>query len=454
MQRSLQKNYQNNERKLFMNNRYSKLTFIRQCNPIYEDYCKKYSTVRFYSETIVSLAKNLEIPEIEILYFNETYPSDTHSGKETEARIWFENLKKSDDSVNEIDYPTFSMYKSAKRNDIKLDVKNISCHTETNFENSLVVISFMTDTPAIHKKYFNKTIIPIVNQSAGFIYLASDNEYSGYAYRKDEIVINCLEFIGDYLPEDFIRQMKCIIMTESNCLGLRNSLIQKFHCPVFYCPMIIDPQNLRFNTKTYKQFTEETENKIAMLKNLNTFMIYQDFFETIRDHGVVFESSMPNTRKKYAPFCEKYGLQYKNARFWKMEEFEHKISPYRVFLGMSTIGSSRFTSKILEGTNAGCIVINPYIDLEGIGFSAEEYPICNSTLQDSGILDVLTIDRWTQEECSKSLADAANSFLNYDYDEYTNRLLHQVTFIKKYFLEDSPCVQECLQKIIPFLKEN
>lgn len=312
----------------------------------------------------------------------------------------------------------------------------------------------MTDRPTRLKGFFNEYIIPIVDSSAGFVYLASDNEYSGYAKKNETGVINCLEFIGDYLSEDFINKMKCIIMTESNCFDLRNSLIQKFHRPVFYLPMIADPCHLRFNIKTYRQFTEETENKIAMLKNLNTFMIYPEFFETIRDHGVAFESSMPNSRKKYSPFCEKYGLQYKNARFWKMKEFEQKISPYKIFLGLSSIGSSRFTSKILEGTNAGCIVINPYIDLEGLGFSAEEYPICNSTLQDSGILDVLTIDRWTQEECSNSLVNAAKSFLNYDYEEYTSRLLHQVAFIKKYFLEDSPCVQECLQKIIPFLKEN
>lgn len=88
---------------------YSKLTFISQFNPLFEDCYHKYSTVRFYSETLISLAKNLKIPEIEILYINEAYlGTDAKEEKEEIARNWFEDLKR-DDTADRADYPTLSL---------------------------------------------------------------------------------------------------------------------------------------------------------------------------------------------------------------------------------------------------------------------------------------------------------------------------------------------------------
>ena len=422
---------------------YSKLIFIRKCNPIYEDYTKKYSTLRFYSETIINLADRLGIKEIEIPYFDETYLSDAGKGKEFKAREWYN----SEESSNCDDMPTIRFRDSARKRGISVKIYNIN-NTDVDATDSLVTISFMTECESILSDQFNNIIDPIVQKSKGFIYLASDNEYSGYAYKKNNDVWSCLEFIGELMPKSFREKIKCIIMTESNSENLRFKLVDKFNCPVFYMPMIIDKRDLRFDD--FVDFKDK-ENSVVMLKNLNTFREYTQFFDSIKDHGVVFESSMPAIQKKYRPFCDTYGLTYKFARFWKMSDFENKIRPYKIFVGMSTIGSSRFTSKILEGTNAGCITICPKINLENVGFSKDEYPVCNKVLSSSGIGEVKTADAYGTCECSNSFAEISREFLEFDESEYNDRIMSQKYFILDYFTEGSEVINECLFKIVEYL---
>lgn len=424
---------------------YSKLIFVRKCNPVYEDFCKKYSTVRFYSETIVALANELKIPEIEIVYFDETYASDHGKDKEIKAREWFEIAKKRN---NNPDYPIMRMYNSAKDKGIRLTVQNI-LNEISDVENSLVVLSFMTDTEKVLKNQFDNYLDSLIRNSKGFVYLSSDNEYSGFSYKKNG-QIGCLEYLGEFRNLEILHKMKAIIMTESNRVGIVNFLKDKFKVPVFYMPMIIDNNDIRF---TEKVDLEDKENKIAMLKNLTFFETYDNFFESIRDHGVVWESSMPPIQKKFKPICEKYGFEYKFARFWRMSEFESKLRKYKFFLGMSTAGSSRFTSKILEGTNADAYVISPALDLRRMGFAEELYPKCIDTLENSGIGEVYTPDFIDSEMCDKNLGYFCSNLLNISDEEFINRLIKQRKFILNYFTLESECVQECLNHIIPYLEE-
>lgn len=426
---------------------YSKLIFVRKCNPIYEDFCKKYSTIRFYSETIVALANELKIPKIEIVYFDETYASDNGKDKETKARKWFEETK--DQLIDNLDYPIMRMYNSAKKKGIKLDVKNIS-NEISDIENSLVVLSFMTDTEKVLEYQFKNNINDLIKMSKSFIYLSSDNEYSGFSYKKSG-QIGCLEYIGDKLEDkEVLNKMRAIIMTESNKVGIVNFLEQKFKVPVFYLPMIIDNNDIRFSDSID---TAHKENKVAMLKNLTFFETYKNFFDSIKNHGVVWESSMPPIQKKFKPICEKYGLEYKFARFWRMSEFERKLSHYKFFLGMSTIGSSRFTSKILEGTNADAYVISPILNLERMGFKIEDYPKCIETLNNSGIGEVYTPDFIDVEKCDILLGEFCKELLDISDEEFKNRLIKQRKFILNYFTLESQCVQECFSRIIPYLKK-
>lgn len=425
--------------------KYSKLIFIRRCNPIYEDFISKYSTIRFYSETIVNLAARLGITEIEIPYFDETYPSDEGKGIDIKAWNWY-NSPESDSSD---DLPTIRLRNSAKAHGISINIHSI--YDEVDSTDALVVLSFMTEYEDLLSKQFNERIVPIVDCAGSYIYLSSDNEYSGYAYKKDDRIWTVLEFIGEKMPESFQKKMKCIIMTESNCAGLRDKLNKKFDCAVLYMPMIIDKNDIRFDNAP--DFAEK-EPTVVMLKNMNTFKGYLNFFNAIRGHGVIFESSMPAIQKRYRPLFEEYGFVYKFARFWKMPLFENKIRPYKIFIGLSNIGSSRFTSKILEGTNAGCITISPRIDLESVGFSMQEYPITIQTLNDSGIMDVLTPDCDSEELCDISFANACSYWLNCTEEEYTDRLNAQRLFILDYFTIDSPVIEECMSKVINVLTDN
>lgn len=424
---------------------YSKLVFVRKCNPVYEDFCKKYSTVRFYSETIIALANELKIPEIEIVYFDETYASDCGRDKEIKAREWFEVAKERN---NNPDYPIMRMYNSAKNKGIKLHVKNI-LNGVSDIENSLVVLSFMTDTKKVLKNQFDHHLDSLIQNSKGFVYLSSDNEYSGFSYKKIG-QIGCLEYLGEFGNKETLDKMKAIIMTESNKAGIINTLNDIFGVPIFYMPMIIDSNDIRFTEDINLEYKE---NKVAMLKNLTFFETYNNFFESIRNHGVVWESSMPPIQKKFKPICEKYGFEYKFARFWRMPEFESKLSNYKFFLGMSTVGSSRFTSKILEGTNANTYVISPSLDLERMGFTEEQYPKCIEILRNSGIGEVYTPDFIDSERCDLLLGDFCMELLNISDEEFINRLIKQRKFILNYFTLESECVQECLNYIIPYLEK-
>lgn len=425
---------------------YSKLVFVRKCNPVYEDFCKKYSTVRFYSETIVALANELKITEIEIVYFDETYASDHGKDKETKAQEWFEMAKERNN--NNPDYPIMRMYNSAKNKGIKLSVQNIS-NEILDIENSLIVLSFMTDTEKVLKNQFNNQLDSLIQKSKGFIYLSSDNEYSGFSYKKIG-QIGCLEYLGEFGNKDTLNKMKAIIITESNRSRIIETLKDIFKVPVFYMPMIIDNNDIRFTEKIDLDYKK---NKVAMLKNLTFFETYDNFFESIRDHGVVWESSMPPIQKKFKPICEKYGFEYKFARFWRMPEFESKLSNYRFFLGMSTVGSSRFTSKILEGTNANTYVISPNIDIRRMGFTEEQYPKCIEILDNSGIGEVYTPDFIDPIMCDKNLGDFCSNLLNISDEEFVNRLIKQRKFILNYFTLESECIQECLNYIIPYLEK-
>lgn len=424
---------------------YSKLIFVRKCNPVYEDFCKKYSTIRFYSETIVALANELKIPEIEIVYFDETYASDNGKDKEIKAREWFEIAKERN---NNPDYPIMRMYNSAKNKGIKLSVQNIS-NEILDIENSLVVLSFMTDTEKVLKNQFDNYLDSLIQKSKGFVYLSSDNEYSGFSYKKMG-QIGCLEHLGEFGNKETLDKMRAIIMTESNKAKIVDILRDKFKVPVFYMPMIIDNNDIRFTEKIDLDYKK---NKIAMLKNLTFFETYDNFFESIRDHGVVWESSMPPIQKKFKPICEKYGFEYKFARFWRMPEFESKLSNYKFFLGMSTTGSSRFTSKILEGTNANTYVISPDLDLRRMGFTEEQYPKCIETLNNSGIGEVYTPDFIDSEMCDKSLGAFCSGLLNIPDEKFVDRLIRQRKFILNYFTLESECVRECLNHIIPYLEK-
>lgn len=424
---------------------YSKLIFVRKCNPVYEDFCKKYSTIRFYSETIVALANELRIPEIEIVYFDETYASDRGKDKEVGAREWFEIAKERN---NNSDYPIMRMYNSAKSKGIKLSVKNI-LNEISDIENSLIVLSFMTDTEKVLKDQFDNYLDSLIQKSQGFIYLSSDNEYSGFSYKKIG-QIGCLEHLGEFGDKETLNKMKAIIMTESNKANIVGILENIFRVPVFYMPMIIDSNDIRFTEEVNLDYKE---NKVAMLKNLTFFETYNNFFESIRDHGVVWESSMPPIQKKFKPICDKYGFEYKFARFWRMPEFESKLSNYKFFLGMSTTGSSRFTSKILEGTNANTYVISPNLDLRRMGFTEEQYSKCIETLDNSGIGEVYTPDFIDSEMCDKNLGQFCSELLNISDEEFINRLIKQRKFILKYFTLESECVQECLNNIIPYLEK-
>lgn len=425
---------------------YSKLIFIRKCNPIYEDFYKKYSTIRFYSETIVALANSLKIPKIEILYFDETYTSDHGKGKELQAKEWFENSK--DQSIDS-DYPIMRMYNSAKSKAIELDIKHISDEI-LDVENSLIILSFMTDTEKVLKSQFDNYLDTLIQRSKGFVYLSSDNEYSGFSYKKVG-QIGCLEHLGEFGNKETLNKMKAIITTESNKVGIVEILRDKFKVPVFYMPMIIDNNDIRF---TEEIDVHSKENKIAMLKNLTFFENYEHFFSSIQNHGVVWESSMPPIQKKFKPICERYGFEYKFARFWRMPEFESKLNNYKFFLGMSTIGSSRFTSKILEGTNANTYVISPALDLRRMGFTKEQYPKCIETLDNSGIGEVYTPDFIHFGRCDELLGEFCSKLLNdISEEEFINRLIKQRKFILNYFTLESECIQECLNNIIPYLEK-
>ena len=429
--------------------KYSRLVFIRDCNPIYEDYTSKYSTLRFYCKLISILAEKLEIPTIDILYFKECHASDKKDlvSLQRDMFDWY-------NSTSDTDLSTIRLRDDLKSRNIGLNFINFSDYDYDNiddFDSSLIILSFMTDKRGCIHRTLGK-ILDLIKRSYCFIYLSSDNEFSNCSYKWDDSRLCCLEAIDEFYSKDksLMQKFKAIIMTESNSENIVGNLQDRFNAPVFYLPMIVDERDIRFANWNF----DKMEDKIVMLKTLKYFTEdkYPRFLESIRDHAVVYESSFPVNRRVFRPVCDKFGFEYRFARFWKMPILEsQKLKPYKFYLGMSNSGSSRFTTKIIEGTNAGCYTLTPKIDLVSAGFDAKDYPICVKTLSSSGVGEILTPDAYPIEDCDLSLEKACDIMFESSETDFDNRLKRQMKFILDYFLPDSDCVKECLNFIVKYL---
>lgn len=424
---------------------FSKLVFVRPHNPIYEDYDKKYSTIRFYSETLIQIAKNLGISEIEIAYIHESYKNQEH-------KIPKFDLEYNKDLLDETsDKPSVILFQEARAHGIHVKITSINNVSSSSMKDALLVLSFMSDTKKSLEDIFVNKLNRLVQNCKGYIYLSSDNELSSCPYVKKNLM-TMLEFIKDCRYFDLYKsKMICIIMTESNSEGIRDLYSKIFDTNVYYMPVIFNERLLHYSELTEEDFYNKSG--IMMLRGLEYFKEYKRFLQASQGKLSVYESTMPAIRKRYASLCEDYYIFYKAARFWSLKECEKKISGYKFFIGMSTTGSSRFTTKILEGTNANTVTISPIINLRQAGFSEEEYPDCHRILENSGIGDVFTIDdNISSLACDLKFKYWFEANYNLGYDSYLNKIELQKKFVRDYFLPESESVKECMGYIINYIE--
>ena len=420
------------------------LTFLTSQSTLVEDYKNWYSRLRFYSDTIVSLARKIGANNINLLHYyssatdNGTYKSDDFSEK-----MMKDEYSKDPSRFKEVNY----LEKSAESYGINLTIKSISDYlsefNEDEQDEGLVVFGIQNGYPNNMKKLLFDYQKVIKKSSLGYLYLSSDAELSDHQYVEPGR-IGFLSMFPD-LPDVFRTKLKAVVITEITDPDILKSYEAHgiIRDKVIYCPMIID-MNTRAQLNSHPRMLPPNQGngRLMMLRNFRLWKEYPELLEAFRGKIDIYDSSMPAIRKKLIDTVNEYGDTYKFARYWSIEKMNSILKDYSFFLGMSTPTSDRFTYKIIESTLAGTVCLLPKISLQSLGL---DHSISQEIL--NYYRDVTRIDVSSDESFRRSLSSLSD-LTELSKEDYAKLIIRQKLFINDYFDSESSNVENRLSKIM------
>ena len=413
------------------------LVFITPRNPISEDLKGHYSRIRFYSDTIIKFAEELNAERVKILYHYSDL-KDGYSYKHNEVDdthllgMYYHDPEKFENC--------YYLDKSLLENHHICVFESIDTYLrEYESDDSVVMFGIMNASDDIMNDMLQKYSEVVKRSTHGYFYLSSDAELSSHQY----IESGRVGFLSKFKDIDHIFKEKLlgVIVTEITDPNIINAYeeVGIHSSKIYYLPMIVDISK-RMNNSWDPEFNRKN-GRVMILRNFDKWMKYPEFLESVRDHFDIYESSLPAVRRKYIDIVEQYGGTYKNAKYWTIEKMKWKLWEYSFYMGMSTPGSDRFTYKIIEATDSGVLCILPKISLKSLGLS-DSYS--QQLLKDYE--DVMTLDVKTDElfrYSLKNLSIKVNS-----ESEYMYQYNRQKSFVKDYFDINSSNINYNIQKII------
>lgn len=426
-----------------------KLVFITARNPIDEDFKKHYSRIRFYSDTLVKFAESFKCNELLMLYMY----TNSHNG----ASI--DNISEDEVNCNTLYSQNPEKFENCDYIDSFCREKGINCkfesidtyinNLEENQDDSIVMFGILNNYDSNMNIILGNYIKVVEKSKYGYYYLNSDAELSSHQY----VLYDRVGFLSKLGKMDdnsvFRTKFLGVISTEITDSEILNSYknigINKDR--VFYLPMIVElskrinPIEINLNNKN---------GRIMILRNFDKWINYPEFLEAVNNKFDIYESSMPTVRRKYIGIVEKYGGNYKHARFWTLWKMKEILSQYSFYMGMSTPGSDRFTYKIIEATDAGTICILPKINLKYLGID-ENHPSQQLLEKYSTLMNLNVENDMMFRFTMRNIYNLLNKITD---EHYINRYNLQKEFIYEYFDYNSYNINYCINTIIDKFKED
>lgn len=390
------------------------LIFLSKQDPRAEDFTNHYSRIRFYSDTIIKFAEYLKIESVTVSFphvSNYLYEGTDEDFYKLEncSYLWSE--------LSEIG--------------VNCKFVEIDELQDDDIKDSLVIFGILNSSNR-ELKFILDSYRKVIKNSKGYYYLSSDGELSNGQYIDDKS-IGYLDVFSKLDLDDVLRtKMIGSILTESR----DKDLLNKYHSigieNVYYLPFIIKSNHRVLYTKT-KSFNEKLD-KVMMIRNLKRWSNYPEVLKKFSGKLVTYDSSMPFYRKKLSDIIDKYGIEYKHARFWKLEKAVSLVTQYKYLLGTSIPHSDRFTYKLIESTDARTVCILPKLEKPLLFLSDSDI---SSIILRKYMDNLMTLDINNTDELDLNISESQYNFL----------LNYQNLFIKEYFDYNSDNINYHIEEI-------
>lgn len=256
-----------------MNKNVDKIIYVMPKSPLLEDKFKSYSRLKFYSGTLIAMAKSLNVKEVEISFVNS---DDKYKLQDTNWKDeWWKYREVSllNNELHDIVSP-----------DVNLTVSHIS---KTDSRNSLVILAILNNSGIDLDKSISE-VRSLVDRSLGYVYLNSDCECCNVElYSSFSDTYHFLEYLRDNksnTDDPLHKKFLGIIHTEPPYESYFDDLSEMFNVKSWYLPVIVTPSRLINYKRNYDYDTkfENESGSLMMLRNHRQWSHCTDFFNFIK----------------------------------------------------------------------------------------------------------------------------------------------------------------------------
>ena len=423
-----------------------RIVFLTSQNPLVEDYKHWYSRMKFYSDTVVKIAENLGVGQVDVVYYKSNL-EDNNSLCSDESSA--ELLRSSFNDTPYIYENCYYLKEFCSEKGIRLDILSIDEELGKGPDGlKLVLFGILNDLPKYMKAVVYRYEQVVSMSKNGYLYLSSDAELSDHQYILPK-KIGFLDFIAKVdESRDIFSKLRGVVITEITDKNILNAYesIGISRDKVKYLPMVISASHRRLGSRPKVWDMPNKDGKVMILRNM---LLWKDqrpsLIENLKGRFVLYDSSLPASRRKVIHYVEDNGGVYKNARYWSTEKIHNIIGGHSFMLGMSTPTSDRYTYKIVESFLSGTVCILPKILLDAIGMKDSLCQYILDTYSDMFLIDYDNFDNSASELPGK-LDELTN-----DPARYIHMVLRHGRFINEYFEYDSMVVNSCIEDIINIL---
>lgn len=422
-----------------------RIAFLTAQNPLVEDYKHWYSRIKFYSDTVVKIAENLGVGQVDVVYYKSNLEdNDSICSDEDSAEL----LRNSFNDTPYIYENCYYLKEFCSEKGIRLNILSIDEELSKGPDGlQLVLFGILNDLPKHMERVVHRYEQVVSMSKNGYLYLSSDAELSDHQYILPN-KIGFLDFVAKVdKSRDIFSKLRGVVITEITDKNILNAYenigISKDR--VKYLPMVISASHRRLHNPKVCELKNK-DGKVMILRNM---LLWKDqrpsLIENLKGRFVLYDSSLPASRRKVIHYVEDNGGIYKTARYWSTEKIHNIIGGHSFMLGMSTPTSDRYTYKIVESFLSGTVCILPKISLEAIGMKDS---LCQYILDTYP--DIFLIDYENFDDSASELPGKLDELTN-DPAKYIHMVLRHGRFINEYFEYNSMVVNSCIKDIINIL---
>jgi len=409
----------------------SKLVYLVEISPVFEDDTKSYSRTKFYSDTVIKLALAYSTDTVSIVYPELIYHKDGLS-----------NIIYDSDKIHSLD-PFDKRYdncqyliNSSNDHHLNIEFKTIRDFIDSNKDEYVVLFGILNGSVKYLTNLLSGEYLEMIKGCKFYHYLSSDGELTDHPYRKD--FYSSFSEMYRSISDVYYQKLKSFIITEVDDLDIVDRHERKGidRSKLKYLPMIIDVDRRLSYYASNNVGLGNKNGKIMMLRGINSW--YDEYPEALSVIGSkldVYESPLPALRKRYLPMVEKYNATYKTARQWSTDKIRGIIKEYSFYIGSSSFNHHRFTYKIIESTDSGTLCLM--------------YPISLKPYEKLGVeYSESVLDKYRNIFVLDDLNKLSKMISSISDEEYVDQVRLQYNFISEFFGINSKNINYLVDKIV------